>query len=128
VVKLKPGDKITCRVKDSLIVSGYAEFDEERTFEIIAADEYGYFVYVPEYVYIKNVTRITQYNIKALDINKKFIECFCIYVHESSISKVHSILDGMTCCKCNEFYNQAEANQEDGSMICWNCRNYRFYK
>ncbi len=128
MVKLKPGDKITCRVKDSSIVSGYAEFDEEKTFEIIATDEYGYFVYVPEYFYIKNATRITKYNIKALDVSKRFIECFCIYVHESSISKVHSVLDGTSCAKCHEFFHQAEPNQEDGSMICWACRKYPHYR
>jgi hypothetical protein len=31
-------------------------------------------------------------------------------------------LDGMFCCKCGQFYDFAEANQEDGSMICYACR------
>jgi hypothetical protein len=31
-------------------------------------------------------------------------------------------LDGMFCCKCGAFYDFAEANQEDGSMICYSCR------
>lgn len=30
--------------------------------------------------------------------------------------------DGMFCCKCGQFYDFAEANQEDGSMICYSCR------
>jgi formylmethanofuran dehydrogenase subunit E len=32
-------------------------------------------------------------------------------------------LDGMFCCKCQQFYDFAEANQEDGSMICYSCRH-----
>jgi hypothetical protein len=31
-------------------------------------------------------------------------------------------LDGMFCCKCGQFYDYAEANQSDGSMICYACR------
>jgi hypothetical protein len=31
-------------------------------------------------------------------------------------------IDGMFCCKCQQFYEFAEANQEDGSMICYSCR------
>jgi len=32
-------------------------------------------------------------------------------------------MDGMFCCKCGQFYDFAEANQEDGSMICYSCRH-----
>ncbi|SRR5579871_1559093 len=31
-------------------------------------------------------------------------------------------MDGMFCCKCGQFYDFAEANQEDGSMVCYSCR------
>lgn len=31
--------------------------------------------------------------------------------------------DGMICNKCKSFYDFAEPNQEDGSMICYSCRN-----
>lgn len=30
--------------------------------------------------------------------------------------------DGCRCKKCKEFYPYAEANQEDGTMICYTCR------
>lgn len=32
--------------------------------------------------------------------------------------------DGCQCKKCLEMYPYAEPNQEDGSLICWACRNY----
>lgn len=31
-------------------------------------------------------------------------------------------LDGMYCKKCQNFYEFAEPNQQDGSMICYSCR------
>lgn len=31
--------------------------------------------------------------------------------------------DGMFCKKCNNFYEFADANQKDGSLICYSCRN-----
>ena len=30
--------------------------------------------------------------------------------------------DGCNCKKCKEFFPYAEANQEDGSLICYSCR------
>jgi hypothetical protein len=32
--------------------------------------------------------------------------------------------DGCTCKKCKEFYQFAEPNQEDGTLICYSCRTY----
>jgi len=31
-------------------------------------------------------------------------------------------IDGMFCISCGNFYKYAEANQEDGSMVCYTCR------
>jgi len=31
--------------------------------------------------------------------------------------------DGEFCAKCGEFYQMAEPNQPDGTLICWRCRN-----
>jgi formylmethanofuran dehydrogenase subunit E len=32
-------------------------------------------------------------------------------------------LDGFPCKKCSNFFPQALANQKDGTLICWSCRN-----
>jgi hypothetical protein len=32
-------------------------------------------------------------------------------------------LDGTFCCKCGIFYQYAEPNQDDGSLICYSCRD-----
>jgi hypothetical protein len=31
--------------------------------------------------------------------------------------------DGMLCKKCKVFYEFAEPNQKDGSLLCYSCRN-----
>lgn len=31
--------------------------------------------------------------------------------------------DGMFCKKCNNFFQYAESNQDDGSLICFGCKN-----
>lgn len=31
--------------------------------------------------------------------------------------------EGCACKKCKEFYNFAEPNQDDGTLICWSCRH-----
>lgn len=31
--------------------------------------------------------------------------------------------DGMFCCQCRTFYQFAEPNQIDGSLICYSCRH-----
>lgn len=31
--------------------------------------------------------------------------------------------DGCSCKKCREFFEYAEPNQEDGTLICWACRH-----
>lgn len=31
-------------------------------------------------------------------------------------------MDGCTCVKCNEYYQYAVSNQEDGTLICYGCR------
>jgi len=38
-------------------------------------------------------------------------------------SKNVSVYDGCTCKVCNVFYPYAISNQDDGSLICWSCRN-----
>lgn len=34
-------------------------------------------------------------------------------------------VDGCFCKLCKEFYQFAESNQSDGTLICWSCKNFR---
>jgi hypothetical protein len=124
--QLKPGDRVDCRVKASTIVSPYRDFDEVYTFEIVALDKYGYYVYVPPYITIKGTSRADKYQCKALGIDLRFLDCDILFVQTSMIFKIHSVLDGLACSRCKEFYEMAAPNQEDGSFTCWICRTYPY--
>jgi hypothetical protein len=35
---------------------------------------------------------------------------------------------GLNCKKCNEHFPFAAPNQPDGTMVCWSCRKYPYYR
>lgn len=123
MTKLKPGDRVDCRIKSDTIVSSYGEYDEIATFEIVAAEDHGYYLFVPFYMYIKGTVVADKYKSKVLNINKKFLDEQIIYIDTNLVYRVSIILDGMVCCKCQEFYSMSASNQEDGTLICYSCRS-----
>lgn len=38
------------------------------------------------------------------------------------VDEKEEISDGCTCKKCKEYYQYAEPNQDDGTLICYGCR------
>lgn len=134
MAKLKSGDRVECRVKCNNIVSPYIEdYEEIITFDIIAASiEYshysdysecsGYFLFVPCYRIIKDSVTVSSLLAKQKGINKKFIGEQTIYIQENLIAKISSILDGLFCSHCHDFYEMAAPNQPDGTLLCWACR------
>ena len=38
------------------------------------------------------------------------------------VDEKKEISDGCTCKKCKEYYQYAEPNQDDGTLICFGCR------
>lgn len=125
---LNPGDKIKCKLKDNVLVNAYeTDYDEIIVFEILARDEYGYCVYIPHYLYLNNCVTLDSRLIADWDIDSKFLNEKSLYIRENLVFKVDSVLDGMSCSKCKEFFNKASANQEDGTLICWSCRKYRYH-
>ncbi len=128
MAKLKPGDRVDCRVKTSTIVSPYRDYDEIKTFEIVASDAHGYYLFVPVYMNINGSVTADDRQCRLLNIDKRFLNEQMVYVQENLIANVNCIMDGMTCCKCGEFYAMSEANQPNGTMICWACRKNPYYK
>lgn len=134
MVNIKPGDRVDCCVKCNNIVSPYTEdYEEIITFEIIGlSTEYsyysdysehrGYYLFVPCYRIIKDSVTVSSFLAKQKGINKKFIGEETVYIQDSLISKISSVLDGCFCARCYEFYDMAEPNQPDGSLLCWSCR------
>lgn len=122
MTKLKPGDRVDCRVKASTIVSPYRSYDEIKTFEIVARDSNGYYLYVPHYYVLKGTVVADQYRIKNLGIDKRFLNENIILIPENMVANVQAKLDGMACKICKEFFPFAEGNQPDGTLICYSCR------
>jgi hypothetical protein len=137
MAKLKSGDRVDCCVKWNSIVNPHsADYEEVITFEIIAApieyseysEYFGYFLFIPCYKIIKDSITVSSLLAKQKGINKKFIGEQTIYIQEGLISKISSILDGLFCICCGDFFDMAEPNQEDGSLICFSCRSNPFRK
>lgn len=122
MTKLKPGDRVDCRVKASTIVSPYRSYDEVKTFEIVACDSHGYYLYVPHYYYLKGTVIADRYKCRNLGIDKKFLNETIIHIQENLIANVQAKMDGMACVVCKEFYPYAQANRGDGTLICYSCR------
>lgn len=134
MAKLKSGDRVECCVKCNNIVNPYStDYEEVITFEIIGVNSdqsyysdysecLGYFLFVPCYRIIKDSTTVSSLLAKQKGINKKFIGEQTIYIQENLISKISSILDGLFCRHCHEFYDMAAPNQSDGTLVCWSCR------
>lgn len=123
MTKLKPGDRVDCRVRSAIIVSPYKGYDEERTFEVVATDSYGYYLFVPVYLSLKGSVIADANQCKLLGIDRKFLDEQIIYIQENLICRVHSKLDGMRCVRCTDFYVMASPNQDNDTFMCWSCRN-----
>lgn len=123
MVQLKPGDRVDCRIKAATIVSPYRDYDEIRTFEVVAVDQHGCYLYIPAYVPLKGTVIADRYQCRRLGIDKKFLDEQIIYVQDNFIYQISQIMDGLACSKCGEFYLMSAPNQENGTLICWACRN-----
>ena len=119
---LKPGDTITCRISVSEIVSPYKNYDDIKSFLIVATDNYGYYLYVPHYEQIKGSGAADKYFCKKLGIAIRFLNEEIVYIQEHMVASIERQSEGMCCKKCRELYSYAESNQEDGTLICFSCR------
>jgi hypothetical protein len=119
---LNPGDIITCRIRSAVIVSKDEDYDEIHSFVIIAQCEEGYHLYVPHYFFLKNSSVLDRHRAKALKIDKRYLGENIAYINDKMIASVESRQDGMNCAICGDFYQYATCNQEDGSMVCFSCK------
>jgi hypothetical protein len=122
MVKLKPGDRISCRLKEGTIVSPYcSDFDDIKTFDIIANDKVGYYLFIPPYLYLKEAEKVDSFLLKKLELHKKYLGDFIAYINENLVYKIISQMDGCCCARCADFSYKAAPNQEDGSFLCYLC-------
>lgn len=123
--KLKPGDRVLCKIKSGQVINAYADdWDDKAVFEIVSVDNRGYYIYIPHYMFIKGGLKVNEHNQKTHHIDKRFIGEIILYITENSIVNVESCADGLTCDKCKEFYPMAQTDKK--VFICWVCRNYPY--
>ena len=66
--------KFKFTAKSNIIINAYSSnFEEIKTFEIVAANQTGYFIYVPHYIFLKDTILLDQFNYKKYNISSKFL-------------------------------------------------------
>jgi hypothetical protein len=126
MVSLKPGDRVDVRIRDNVIVKPIEKYDKIKSLEIVSADSFGYYLFVPHYLYLNGSSVADAHRCKKMSINLRFVDEQIIYIVEALIAKSEP-QDGMCCGHCQDHVLMAAANQPDGkTFICWACRNNRW--
>lgn len=129
MARCSPGDQVVCRIKDNTIVSVYEDkWQDECVFDVISFYGEGYMIYIPQSMSLKDCVYLTKSNYSSFNAEKRFIDSSAYYITEYHVIRIHSKLDGMRCAKCDNFFGMATSNQPNGTLICWNCRNYPFFR
>lgn len=123
----KAADEVCVKVKSDRIVAATAtDYDHRVNLEIIVTHDGGYFVFVPSKHNLQGSIYVDKRNSDKLDIPDRFLDSRINYVTDEQITHLHIRREGCTCTRCNEFYHHSEPNQQDGTMICFQCREDRF--
>ena len=124
--KLKPGDRVVCKIKAGQVINAYAnDWDEKLIFEIVAVDNRGCYIYIPHYIFIKGGLTVNKHNQKTHGVDKKFMGEVIVYITENSIVQIEPNIDGLICSKCKEFYPMAQTEKK--AFLCWVCRHYPYH-
>lgn len=122
-------DEIVCKILyDEIVLSESLVYEHFQNFNIIGRRNEQYIIYIPNDLFVKGSILVDERDILHHNVSRKFIGSYIHYIFEYNIVRIHKKSDGTCCKKCNEFYAMAEPNQPDGTMICWNCSHYPFYK
>lgn len=122
MVLLKEGDRVDVCIQDGIIVNPYSQHDSVRTFQVVSTDNFGYYLFVPHYVYIHGTSVVDIYRCRNLGIDPRFLNEQVIYITESMIRGICK-QDGMNCLHCQDFVTMAAPNQVDEkTFICYACR------
>lgn len=119
--KLSAGDMVSCIIQDSAIVNPNGSYDHISSFMVVAKDDEGYYLFVPNYQNLKNSIVCTAHKCNTLQIDKKYLNENIVYISENMIMNIVKQNEGLNCYKCNEFVRFAEQNIDD-KFVCYGCR------
>jgi hypothetical protein len=108
-------------VKYGNIVNAYDDYIDLYTFEIVAADREGYYIFVPHYIYLNGGLTATAHRCRELNIDPAFIGENISYILDCYACRVVSEIDGIKCSRCKDFFGMAAPNQDDGTFLCKAC-------
>jgi len=122
-----PDDIVYCRVRGNTIVPLSKKWDGEIPFKVIGVSPDGFYIlHVPKYYNIRHSWKIEPSHMDDCNIGIQYqgkkavavpIEKVCKIIRKTPVEQ-----DGMICSGCKKFYYMAEANQSDGTLICYSCR------
>ena len=124
------GDIVSVKIyeQELALAAGYV-CDYKHDFEIIGIKNEEYILYVPSFLYLKGAVYVYgDRDLQRHGLPRKYDESYIHYISDAYIVSLFKKVDGMKCKDCQEFYEMSAPNQADGTLICYNCRHYKFYK
>lgn len=126
MTSLKAGDRVELCLKNSAVVNPHDAHDETKSFEIVATDPFGYYLYSHEHANIRGTHRADAARCRKLGIDLRFVDEEILYITEAYVRR-STKMDGVCCARCKDFVMMAVPNQPDEkTFLCYNCRNYPY--
>lgn len=133
MVLYSAGDTVICKIGyGKVLLANDTDYERAKEFSIVCGCDSGYLILLPGDLYLKNSFNLNDEDCKEFGLAKKFIGGTVHYISDDHVLALRNRMTGLSCMKCNEYFEYAEVNRIDengkGAMICWRCRSYPFYK
>lgn len=123
MVDFLPGDQVICLIRAKAIVNASdLEYDLKAVFDVLTTYAEGLILYVSSDLQLDDCMFLNAYNCERFGLDKKFLGSLAYYITEYKVYEVYQQIDGLCCVKCKDFFPMAEANQSNGSLLCYSCR------
>ena len=126
---ISPGDIVSCKINEDLIIYNYIKiYDIIVNFEIIClvSDKYqnGFLIKVPPNIFLKSSFCVKSSDIKEFSMLPRFIDADAHFITNSHIVSLVSKLNGAFCDICKDFFDYA-TKDTTGKFKCFTCKTYR---
>lgn len=123
------GDHVSCKFRNKLLIARHERGEGHVVLTIAGKvqieDAIEYVAYIPpesiSCIVDSSFTIRPQLAVE-YGIHRKYVGEQGITLRKNNIWRVVFHADGMACKRCEEFFPKAESNQEDGTLVCYQCR------